>query len=82
MDPGWIEPTDPLYFLTSCLMQSVGEEATDMRAQAVTNAVEAGGRIRLCVQHLGRHVGQAARVGHRLRVVRPDAKNVAPPEGV
>ena len=82
MDPGWIEPADPLHFPTSRLLQSVGKESTDMRAQAVPNAVEVGGRVCLCVQHLRRHVGQAARVGHRLRVVRPDAKNVAPPDGV
>ena len=82
MDPGWIEPADPLHFLTFPLLHSVGKEATDMGAQAVPNTVEVGGRLRLCVQHLGRHVGQAARVGHCLRVVRPDVENVAPSEGV
>ena len=79
MNPGWIEPTDPLHFLTSRLLQSVGKEATDVRTKAVPDAVEVGGRARLCVHHLGRHVGQAARVGHRLRVVRPDLEDVVPP---
>ena len=80
MDPSWIEPTDPLHFLTSRLLHSVGKEATDMRTQAVPNTMEVGGRLCLCVQHLGRHVGQAARVGYCLRVVRPDVENVAPSE--
>ena len=82
MNPGWIEPTDPLHFLTSRLFHSVGKEATDMRTQAVPNTVEVGGRLCLCIQHLGCHVGQAACVSHCLRVVRPDVENVAPSEGV
>ena len=64
------------------LLQSVGKEATDMRAQAVPNAVEVGGRVCLRVHHLGRHVRQAACVGHCLRVVLPDAENIAPSERV
>ena len=50
-----------------------------MRAQAVADAVEVGGRLGLRVQHLRRHVCQAPRVRHRLRVVRPDLEDVVPP---